>query len=61
MTKKELANGAIASMSYDAADRLELLQDLKSTGLTISSHSYTYDKVGTPKEVLENTGDRGFG
>jgi RHS repeat-associated protein len=53
-TLKCLANGSKASMSFDAAGQLRLLENTKSTGAVISSFSYTYDNVGNRTRVDEN-------
>ena len=52
LTKRELANGTVASMSYDAADQVTVLENLY--GATAPSrYTYSYDNVGNRTEVQE--------
>ena len=57
-TVKKLANGTRASFTYDAANRLTKLANLKSDGTTISSFEYKYDRAGNRTSVLEADGSR---
>jgi len=57
VTAIRLANGSRASYTYDAADQLTLLANLKSDGTTISSFSYSLDNAGNRTGVTEANGD----
>jgi YD repeat-containing protein len=57
-TLKLLANGTRASHTYDAADQLAQLANLKSDGSVISSFAYQYSACGNRTSVLEADGAR---
>ena len=52
-----LANGAVASNTYDQADQVLLLANLNSSGTTLSSFNYTYNPVGNRTRIVEANGD----
>ena len=58
VTANLLANGTLASSTYDNADQLLLLANLTSAGTTLSSFNYTYNSVGNRTQVVESNGDR---
>ena len=53
----QMANGTLASRTYDNADQLLLLANLTSAGPTLSSFNYIYDQVGNQVQVVEASGD----
>jgi RHS repeat-associated protein len=53
VTAKYLANGMRASMTWDDADRLQHLANMKSDGTTTSSFDYAYDKADNRLRVVE--------
>jgi RHS repeat-associated protein len=57
VTATVMANGTLASNTYDSADQLLLLANLKSGGTTLSSFHYTYNPVGNRTQVVEANGD----
>jgi RHS repeat-associated protein len=58
VTVNRLANGVRASFSYDDANQVLRLANVKSDGTTLSSFGYLYDKVGNRTRVVEANGDR---
>ena len=52
-----LANGAVASNTYDQANQVLLLANLSSTATTLSSFNYTYNPVGNRTRIVEANGD----
>ena len=58
LTQQRLGNSTRATHAYDAADRLMLVQNLKSDNTVLSSFNYQYDKVGNRTSVVESNGDR---
>jgi YD repeat-containing protein len=57
-TVKRLANGARTSFSYDAADRITQVSNLKGSGVVISQFDYRYDNTANRIGVTEASGDR---
>lgn len=57
-TLLQMANGTRTSYTYDTADHLTELANLKSGGQVISTFRYTYNPAGSQTSVLESTGDR---
>jgi len=57
-TVTKLANGARTSFTYDNADRLIRLVNIKSSGVTISAFNYRYDSTTRRSGVTEASGDR---
>jgi RHS repeat-associated protein len=53
----QMANGTLASNTYDNASQLLLLANLTTTGTTLSSFNYTYNPVGNRTQVVEANGD----
>ena len=53
----QMANGTLASNTYDGADQMLLLANLTTTGTTLSSFNYTYNPVGNRTQVVEADGD----
>ena len=58
VTCEELGNGTRASYTYDDADRIVVLANIRSSGTTISSFEYSYDGAGNRLGVVEANGDR---
>lgn len=54
----QAASGTHASGTYDDANRLTKLGNLKSTGAVISQFDHRYDKAGNRTAILENGGSR---
>ena len=52
LTRRQLANGTLASLSYDAANQLTVLENLKGATV-LSRYTYSYDNVGNRTQVLE--------
>ena len=52
-----MANGTLASNTYDNANQLLLLANLTTSGTTLSSFNYTYNPVGNRTQVVEANGD----
>ncbi len=52
-----MANGTLASNTYDNADQVLLLANLTSAGATLSSFNYAYNGVGNRTQVVEANGD----
>ena len=52
-----MANGTLASNTYDNADQLLLLANLTTSGTTLSSFNYTYNPVGNRTQVVESNGN----
>ena len=52
-----MANGTLASNTYDNANQFLLLANLTSGGTTLSSFNYTYNPVGNRTQVVEANGD----
>jgi RHS repeat-associated protein len=53
----QMANGTLASNTYDNANQLLLLANLTTSGTTLSSFNYTYNPVGNRTQVVEANGD----
>jgi RHS repeat-associated protein len=53
----QMANGTLASNTYDNASQLLLLANLTTSGTTLSSFNYTYNPVGNRTQVIEANGD----
>src|SRR5262249_25492764 len=53
-----MANGTRASYTYDVADQLLRLVNLKADSTTMSSFAYLYDLPGNRTRVIESSGDR---
>jgi RHS repeat-associated protein len=53
-----LGNGTRASYSYDDADQVLRLANIKADATTISSFAYKYDSAGNRTRVAEANGDR---
>jgi YD repeat-containing protein len=51
------ASGSRAVWAYDAASRATQLVNAKSSGVTITSHAYSFDAVGNPVGMAEANGD----
>ena len=47
-----MANGTLASLSYDAANQLTVLENLQGATV-LSRYTYSYDDVGNRTQVLE--------
>lgn len=56
--KKSMAypNGTVATYTYDALNRLTLLENKKSNGEMISSYAYTLGLAGNRTKVIEHNG-----
>ena len=52
-----MANGTLASNTYDSADQVLVLANLTSGGTTLSSFNYAYNGVGNRTQVAEANGD----
>ena len=52
-----MANGTLASNTYDDANQILLLANLTTSGTTLSSFNYTYNPVGNRTQVVEADGD----
>ena len=52
-----MANGTLASSTYDNADQLLILANRTTGGTTLSSFNYTYNAVGNRTRILEANGD----
>jgi RHS repeat-associated protein len=52
-----MANGTLASNTYDNANQLLILANLTTSGTTLSSFNYTYNPVGSRTQVVEANGD----
>ena len=57
VTATLMANGTLASNTYDSADQILLLANLTTSGTTLSSFNYTYNPVGNRTQVVEANGD----
>ena len=57
-TAKRLANGTRESLTYDVANQVTLLSNLKSDGSIICSFDYQYNAAGIRTRVAEDAGDR---
>ena len=57
VTATVMANGTLASNTYDNADQLLLLANMATSGTTLSSFNYTYNPVGNRTQVVEANGD----
>ena len=53
----QMANGTLASNTYDSANQLLLLANLTTGGTTLSSFNYTYNPAGNRTQVVEANGD----
>src|SRR5206468_2479193 len=58
VTVQRLANGTRASYSYDDANQILRLANVKSDSTTISSFDYRYDPVGNRNRIIESSGIR---
>lgn len=54
----ERPNGSEESRTYDAMNRVTLLENRDSSNALLSSYTYTYDALGNPSSVVEDTGRR---
>ena len=54
--EKQLANGTQASYTYDAGDRLTLLVNATTAGVTLSSFAYQYDRTQNRLGVTDASG-----
>ena len=52
------ANTTRASFTYNAAGQITQLANLNSSGVTLSSFAYNFDKVGNRTNVVEADGTR---
>ncbi len=56
VTQQVLGNGVVVSNTYDNADRLLVLANIGSGGITLSSFAYTFNRVGNRTQVIEVDG-----
>ncbi len=57
VTATLMANGTLASNTFDSADQVLLLANLTTGGTTLSSFNYKYNSVGNRTQVVEADGD----
>jgi hypothetical protein len=49
----QMANGTLASNTYDNANQLLLVANLTTSGTTLSSFNYKYDPAGNRTQIVE--------
>ncbi len=58
LTRIDRPNGVVETRTYDAMDRVTLLENRDSGGAVVSSYAYTFDGRGNRTSVIEHTGRR---